>query len=1028
MTSFKGKLDNKSIIFITISIAIVLMSAIYLYNINLTTIPNKCEAVSGTFDLRSWDMEGNIDLDGEWEFYPNVLIDPNEGKFEDYRDIKKYVNVPGAWESYLNEDRSTDGSGTYRLKIILLKEDNYGIKTRTIRVSSHVFINGNDVINMGRPSLDRSSFIPDSKYKIGFIGSDNNELELVIHISSYGYSSGGIIKPIEFGTSQSIIKRDRLDRWFDGLIISVCLVLSFYFFLIYFQRRKETYLIYFSGTSLFMGLYLSTMNEQLLDLFIDYDYLTRIRIQLFSMIMVTICFLFFVYYFFKEYRNEKRMKSVIGLMCINLLLILNNPAQTPSIPQGVVQLLIMTSILISYTYIIYTLTKAILHKAESSGYALIIAATLTTYWLTLALKIFFELDLGYLSVVLLLIMMITVALLMSYKLQLDYQKADSLSKRLVVYDKLKDEFLARASHELRTPLHVMLNLTQSLIEGKKGTLNSKQQEDLYFINKEGKRLTRLVEDLLDASQLNKGEIKLRIRAVESHKIVEEILDEMRLMIPSGKDLKLINEIPNSFPKLKSDPDKFTQIIYNLVYNAIKYTDSGEIRVSAYQKEGQAFFEVKDTGSGIEEENIGQIFDAFYQKNGNDNNGGGLGLGLTIVKQLVEVQGGKIDVKSVYGKGSCFSFSLPLSNDESETEIQDDFKYSIKSIEEKVSLKKDLYKNDNKYSILIVDDEVSNQKVMADIILEMGFNIIFADNGNEALQVLKRDKVDLVVLDFMLPDMSGAEVCGRIREKYAISELPILVLTASGRNVDLLDAFEYGANDFLKKPADADELRSRILSLLSMKTSVEEGINKELQYFYSQISPHFLYNTINTIIGLSYKDTEQTRAALNNLSIYFRGKLELYKGKALIPLETELELVKAYLEIEQMRYGDRLNVDYDIDEDINVMIPPLTLQPLIENSIRHGLAKKNHGGNIKISVKSTSMDSVCIEVEDDGVGMSQEKQKELLEGKSQRLGFRNIVEKLKILKGSTISIESNENEGTRITITIPEAKSYESYSS
>src|SRR5699024_8727148 len=107
--------------------------------------------------------------------------------------------------------------------------------------------------------------------------------------------------------------------------------------------------------------------------------------------------------------------------------------------------------------------------------------------------------------------------------------------------------------------------------------------------------------------------------------------------------------------------------------------------------------------------------------------------------------------------------------------------------------------------------------------------------------------DLIILDFMLPDITGDQVCRKIREKYSMYELPILVLTASGREIDMISAFEYGANNFVKRPVDRKELKTRIQSLLSMKSSVEEGLNRELQYFSSQISPHFLYNTLNTII-------------------------------------------------------------------------------------------------------------------------------------------------------------------------------------
>lgn len=209
----------------------------------------------------------------------------------------------------------------------------------------------------------------------------------------------------------------------------------------------------------------------------------------------------------------------------------------------------------------------------------------------------------------------------------------------------------------------------------------------------------------------------------------------------------------------------------------------------------------------------------------------------------------------------------------------------------------------------------------------------------------------------------------------------------------------------------------------MKESVREGLTKEFQYFYSQISPHFLYNTINTIIGLSYKDVKKARKALTNLAIYFRGKLEVYKEETLISLESELELVTAYLEIEEMRHEDRLKVEIDIDEDINTMIPPLTLQPLVENSIRHGIMPKGEG-SVKILAKNQE-GLVIIRVEDDGVGISVDKQKKLLSEKNDRLGFKNVMNKIKIVKGANLQLDSKEGSGTRITITLPGVKKYAS---
>lgn len=1012
---------NKIGIAVILSIGIIVMTIIYILLINPYDDMYRFEANKGIVDIKQWNSNRNIRLEGEWEFYPNVLLSP-EDDFNQYDNIKKYVQVPGTWKLYLNDNGSMDGSGTYRLKINLSKDDNYGFKTRTIRHSSRIFVNGNEIINVGNPSINRKNYIAESKYKIGFSKSQNQELDLIVNVTNYDYITGGIISPIEFGTFQSILKQDRIDRGVDGLAIFTSIVLGLYFIMIYFQRGKDKELLYFGVTSIFIGIYVSTLNEQLLNLVLDYDLVTRTQIQMITLMLLTICLLRFLNYFFKEYINKKLINVITGIAMVNVALILSIAAVNLMKYITILQVLVSVTTFVCFIVIFNILIKSIIRKIDSLEYILIITSALFSGWFAMLLKVLLEKELGNLFPVLIFIMMINTSLLVSNKLQIDYKNAEILSKKLIRDDKLKDEFLARASHELSTPLHVILNSSQSLIEGKKGTLNSNQQESLFFINQEGRRLSRLVEDLLDASRINGGETQIRFDSIDPYRIIDNILREIKVLIPEDKDIVLINNVPDDLPIINSDSDKFTQIIYNLINNAIKHTRNGEIIVFACLINGQVKFDIKDTGIGIKEEDKEDIFKVFYKAN-KDTENPGMGLGLPITKHLVEILGGGISVESIYGKGSIFSFTLPISIDEDVKDHIIDSTKDIEVYEPTIEYPKD-YCIDNP-TILIVDDRLPNQKVMIDILGTTDFNLLFASDGKEAIAAVEKNKVDLIVLDFMLPDMYGHKVSREIRKKYSMVELPIIMLTASGKAIDFNNAFKDGANDFIKKPADPQELKTRIHSLLLMKKSVEEGLNKEFQYFYSQISPHFLYNTLNTIIGLSYTDPEQTRKALNNLSIYFRGKLELYKDKTLIPLEEELELVTAYLEIEQMRYGDRLSIQIDIDEDLDLMIPPLTLQPLVENSIRHGISVNKDGGYIKISAKRHS-DVVIITIEDDGIGMSEEKQKEIITGKGKRLGFTNVLEKVKLMKNATLELESKETKGTTIKIIIEEVKFDASY--
>lgn len=1019
------KKKGKYIISIIFSGIIIALAIASLLKINYFKEESNYKANNGVIDLRNWNMdkENIIKLDGYWEFYSGVFFTSKE-EVDD--DIKQYVKVPGSWESYLDGKGLENGSGTYRLVIKVPEDKMYGIKAKTIRLANRIYLNGTEVASVGNPSLDKKMLKPGSHYNIGIGNSLENEIELIIHVTSREFRSGGIIKSIEFGTIESISKASEKSIILDAFVVSICLVLGLYFLAIYLQRNREPYLAFYSGTSLFMGLSLSTMNEQVLKLIYDYDFITRTRIQILAMVMVTICFLRFIHAYFTDYSNNKIAKIITILMVTNLVFVYSNPEKVGLSFIGNIQIINTVCMTISYIYMFYVLIKAMYGKVDSLEYILVITTSMFSYWILLALKTFLEMDLGYIPVMLIAITMFSVAALVSHRLQLDYQQARSITEKMIRYDGLKDDFLIKSSHQLRLPLQSILYLIKNLLEGEKGSLNIEQQEDLLLIYHEGKRLIRLADDLQDASLIKKDKVNIRLTSVEPYKIVEAIVEEIKILIPPNENVLIKNNIPKGFPALYADSDKFRQIVYDLIHNAIKYTKSGEIIISATLLEGQADIKVSDTGIGIEEKYLKEVFDIFFQKSeeGYLNKGLGLGLGLSIVKHLVEIQGGKIKVESVYGEGSNFIFTLPLyekSIEEVKVMYDEDNKFTDKMLEEISSL---VERNKQNIKILIVDDEIQNQKILSDIVNELNYSIVIANNGGEALDILKDNKIDLIILDFMLSDIPASHFCNEIRLEYSMVELPILILTQSARTLDRINTFYFGVNDFQKKPIDSEELKSRVQSLLLMKTSAEKSLEKEFQYFYSQISPHFLYNTLNSIIGISYIDVEKSRKGLNNLAIYFRGKLDIHRKRGLVSLESELELVTAYLEIEEIRYGERLEVEYDIGEGLSTMIQPLSLQTIVENSVNHGLSVKECGGKIKISTKKEDNGLIRIIIEDNGKGMTIEKQEELLEGTGQGIGFKNVMERIKIIKGASLILQSKLNEGTIVEIIIPEVKNYE----
>ncbi|WP_327853035.1 response regulator [Bacillus atrophaeus] len=322
------------------------------------------------------------------------------------------------------------------------------------------------------------------------------------------------------------------------------------------------------------------------------------------------------------------------------------------------------------------------------------------------------------------------------------------------------------------------------------------------------------------------------------------------------------------------------------------------------------------------------------------------------------------------------------------------------------------------TILIVDDNIESLKILNDMLQGIPYNVIAAKNGKEALEVVSRSKLDLVILDLMMPDMTGFEVCMNIRERFSMVDLPVLIITAAIIGHDKYKAFHAGANDILQKPYHYSEFMARIKNLIMMKHTANQATNMEMAFLQSQIKPHFLYNVLNTIIALSHLDIEKAREVTAEFTNYLRMSFDFRNTSAISSFRNELSIISSYLSIEKTRFGDRLNILFDIDEGIDFILPPLMIQPLVENAVHHGISKKRGGGWVKLTAKKQSRNEYYVQVEDNGVGIAPEKQKDILSQDFDRsVGLKNINQRLKHFCGSELNIRSTPDAGTAVSMVI-----------
>jgi len=418
------------------------------------------------------------------------------------------------------------------------------------------------------------------------------------------------------------------------------------------------------------------------------------------------------------------------------------------------------------------------------------------------------------------------------------RKERDVAERLRQVNRIKDEFLANTSHELRTPLHGIVGLAESLRERAEETPSEEVVSNLSMIVACGKRLTHLVNDLLDFSKLKHRSLELQRKPVDLHGVVDLVIALSEPLI-GGKDLKLINHIPNDLPPAHADEARLLQIMHNLVGNAVKFTPAGTVVVSAARRGEQIAVRVSDTGIGISESNFERIFESFEQADGSVNRQfGGAGLGLAIAKKLVELHGGRIWVESTLGEGSTFAFTLPVADRaaaDPEPETRPPDKASLQSLEAGLgqeapaAARTDLAAfrpDEGEFSLLIVDDDRINRQVLVNHLSAQNYRISQASNGPEALDFIEREHFDLVLLDLMMPNMSGYEVCRRIRRTFSVHELPVIFLSAKDQVDDLVAGFNAGANDYLTKPISRGELLSRVgthIQLLDINRNLEHKV-------------------------------------------------------------------------------------------------------------------------------------------------------------------------------------------------------------
>jgi signal transduction histidine kinase len=460
-----------------------------------------------------------------------------------------------------------------------------------------------------------------------------------------------------------------------------------------------------------------------------------------------------------------------------------------------------------------------------------------------------------------------------FELDRNKKALEESNQKLKELDEIKSRFFANISHELRTPLTLLLAPLETLLQKFNRSLDHETRDVLHTMHSNGMRLLKLINDLLDLVRMESGRMEVKHEALEVTEFIKGLASAAR-QVADDKRLKLETIVDPALGTVLADRDKLEKIVLNLVFNALKFTPSGgRVELRAEKVAEEFIITVSDTGMGIAEKNLPFVFDRFWQADGSSKRKyQGVGIGLALVKEFTEIQGGKVSVQSAEGKGTTFTVRLPYQKADVATEHKRAEEKTagvstgtVSSEEWLVNLyrRAELFpamtplqeslkpveiggRNGHLPKALVADDEPDMLRFLKSQ-LAPHYQVLEAVDGQQAIEKASQFLPDIILLDMMMPEKDGLQACREIRERTMTSSIPVILLTARADEETKLAALAAGASDFLPKPFSTTELHVRIKNLVQshnyqrnltkqnivLETTIEQLKETELQLVQSE---------------------------------------------------------------------------------------------------------------------------------------------------------------------------------------------------